>query len=151
MFTRREMLAGTTAFAVLVALPARAQTGVNHKVQMLNKGKKGAMVYEPDFVAASPGDTIIFIPTDKSHNAESIKGMLPENALPFKGKLNEQITITIEKEGVYGVKCVPHYGMGMVMLIAVGTPSNLDEAGAVKHPPKAKKRFDELLSEVPAA
>ena len=38
MFTRREMLAGTTAFAVLAALPARAQTGVNHKVQMLNKG-----------------------------------------------------------------------------------------------------------------
>ena len=34
------------------------------------------MVYEPDFVAASPGDTITFIPTDKSHNAESINGML---------------------------------------------------------------------------
>ncbi|CAG0983142.1 MAG: pseudoazurin [Rhizobiaceae bacterium] len=151
MLTRREMLAGTTAFAALAALPARAQTSVNHKVQMLNKGKKGAMVYEPDFVAASPGDTVTFFPTDKSHNAESIKGMLPENALPFKGKLNEEITITIEKEGVYGVKCVPHYGMGMVMLIAVGTPSNLDEARAVKHPPKAKKRFDELLSEVPAA
>jgi|GEM_PF-3167354 hypothetical protein len=36
MFTIREMLAGTTAFTALAALPARAQTGVNHEVQMLN-------------------------------------------------------------------------------------------------------------------
>ncbi len=151
MFTRREILSGATAIAALSTLPARAQTGVNHEIQMLNKGTKGAMVYQPDFVTASPGDTITFIPTDKSHNAESIKGMLPEGAVPFKGKLNEQITITIENEGVYGVKCTPHYGMGMVMLIAVGTPSNLDEAKSVKHPPKAKKLFDELLAAVPAA
>ncbi|EKF39881.1 MULTISPECIES: pseudoazurin [Hyphomicrobiales] len=151
MFTRREMLAGSTALTVVSVLPARAQTGTNHEVQMLNKGTKGVMVYEPDFVTAAIGDTVTFIPTDKSHNAESIKGMLPEGAEPFKGKLNEEITITIEKEGVYGVKCTPHYGMGMVMLIAVGAPGNMEEARAVKHPPKAKKLFDELLDAVPAA
>lgn len=142
MFTRREMLAGATALTVVSVSPARAQTGTNHEVQMLNKGTKGVMVYEPDFVTAAIGDTVTFIPTDKSHNAESIKGMLPEGAEPFKGKLNEEITITIEKEGVYGVKCTPHYGMGMVMLVAVGAPGNMDEARAVKHPPKAKL-FDE--------
>jgi pseudoazurin len=109
---------------------------------MLNKGKKGPMVYEPDFVRAAPGDTVTFVPTDKSHNAVSIKEMLPEGAQAFAGKLNEEITITIEKEGVYGVKCAPHYGMGMV---------NLEDARAAKHPPKAKKLFDELLNAVPAA
>ncbi|WP_223479558.1 pseudoazurin [Oricola indica] len=107
------------------------------------------MVYEPDFVAASPGDTITFIPTDKSHNAESINGMLPENALPIKGKLNEQSTITIEKEGVYCVKCVPHYGIGTVMLIAVGAPSNLDEARTVEHPPKQKSCSTSCLLKFP--
>jgi pseudoazurin len=77
--------------------------------------------------------------------------MLPEGAQAFAGKLNEEITITIEKEGVYGVKCAPHYGMGMVMLISVGAPVNLEDARAAKHPPKAKKLFDELLNAVPAA
>lgn len=151
MLTRREILAGATALTVVSGLSARAQSGTNHKVQMLNKGKKGPMVYEPDFVRAVPGDTVTFVPTDKSHNAVSIKEMLPEGAQAFAGKLNEEITITIEKEGVYGVKCTPHYGMGMVMLISVGAPVNLGGARAAKHPPKAKKLFDELLDAVPAA
>jgi pseudoazurin len=105
--------------------------------------------YEPDFVAAAPGDTVTFVPTDKSHNAESIAGMLPADAKPFKSKLNEQVTINLQGEGLYGVKCTPHYGMGMVMLISVGAPTNLEEAGSVRYPPRAKQLFDELLAAVP--
>lgn len=139
--------------AILATTVALALTGAvnaaEHEVLMLNKGAKGAMVFEPDFVQAQPGDTIRFVPTDKSHNAESIKGMLPEGAQAFKGKVNEEIVYTVEAEGVYGVKCLPHYGMGMVMLISVGSPANLDEAKMVKHPGNAKAHFDELLSAVP--
>jgi len=91
---------------------------------------------------------VTFIPVDKGHDAESIKGMIPDGAEPFKGKMNEQITVKLEKEGVYGVKCTPHYGMGMVALIAVGEPVNLEQAKAIKHPGKAKKVFGELLEEV---
>ncbi|SIT55664.1 hypothetical protein BQ8794_220228 [Mesorhizobium prunaredense] len=43
---------------------------------------------------------------------ETIKGMLPEGAEAFKSKFNEVFTVTLDKEGVYGVKCAPHYGMG---------------------------------------
>lgn len=150
MFTRREVLIGTAATIALAALPARA-AATDHQVMMLNKGKKGAMVYEPDFIVAAPGDTVTFIPTDKSHNAESIKGMIPDEATAFKGKLNEQITVTLEKEGVYGVKCLPHYAMGMVALIVVGKPVNLEQAKAVKQTGKAKKVFEELLAQVPAS
>lgn len=150
MFTRREVMLGTVGIIALTALPARA-AGTDHQVMMLNKGKKGAMVYEPDFIVAAPGDTVTFVPTDKSHNAESIKGMIPDDATAFKGKLNEQITVTVEKEGVYGVKCLPHYGMGMVALIVVGKPLNLEKARAVKQTGKAKKVFEELLAQVPAA
>lgn len=120
-----------------------------HEVQMLNKGEKGAMVFEPDFIQAAPGDTIRFIPTDKTHNAESIPTMLPEGAEPFKGKVNEDITITITQEGVYGIKCQPHYAMGMVALVVVGNPVNLEEAKAVKHPGVARKRFEAAFAQIP--
>lgn len=108
------------------------------------------MVFQPAFVQAAPGDTVKFVPTDKTHDAQSIKGMIPDSAEPFKGKMNEEITVTLTQEGVYGVKCAPHYGMGMVALIAVGKPVNLDAATAVKHSGKAKKVFADLLSQVPA-
>ena len=138
------------ALAMIALAVTAAFTGTafaaEHEVHMLNKGAKGAMVFEPDFVQAQPGDTIRFVPTDKSHNAESIKGMIPDGAEAFKGKINEEIVYSVGAEGVYGVKCTPHYAMGMVMLISVGAPTNIDAAKTVKHPGKAKVHFEELLS-----
>lgn len=130
---------------------AGAAGAAEHEVKMLNKGEKGAMVFEPDFIRAAPGDTIRFVPTDKSHNAEAIKGMVPEGAELFKGKLNQEVVVTLDKEGVYGVKCAPHYGMGMVALIEVGNAANADEAQAVKHPGKAKTAFAELFGQMLAS
>lgn len=141
----------TIAAALAGLLLASAAQAADHQVQMLNKGEKGAMVFQPDYVAAAPGDTVTFVPTDKSHNVESIKDMLPEGAAPFKGKMNEQITVTVDKEGVYGVKCLPHYGMGMVALIRVGEASeatNIEAAKAVKQPGKAKAVFTELFEQL---
>ena len=64
---------------------------------MLNKGEKGVMVFQPDLVMAAPGDTVTFVPTDKSHNAEAIKDMLPEGATLFKGKARPG-TLTVRYE-----------------------------------------------------
>jgi pseudoazurin len=142
-------------FAMLVLGAAIALAGAanaeEHQVLMLNKGEKGAMVFEPDFIRAAPGDTVRFVPTDKGHNAESIKGMLPEGAEAFKGKFNEEIVVTLDQQGVYGIKCAPHYAMGMVALIEVGEAANLEEAEAVKHPGKAKTAFAELFGLAVAA
>jgi len=121
------------------------------EVLMLNKGEKGTMVFQPDFVRAAPGDTIRFVPTDKGHNVEIIKGMLPEGADAFKSKFNEVFTVTLDKEGLYGVKCAPHYGMGMVALIEVGQPVNLEDAKAVKQTGKAKAVFAELFGQAVAS
>lgn len=140
----------TIAAALAGLLLAGAAQAADHQIQMLNKGEKGVMVFQPDFVQAAPGDTVTFVPTDKGHDAESIAGMIPDGATPFKGKVSEQITVTLDKEGVYGVKCTPHYGMGMVALIVVGKPVNLEQAKAVKQAGKAKKVFEELLAQVPA-
>ncbi|PRD41850.1 pseudoazurin [Phyllobacterium phragmitis] len=143
-----KILAAVT-LGVAVAFAASAGAA-EFEVKMLNKGEKGVMVFEPSFVKAAPGDTIRFVPTDKGHNAESIKGMIPDGAEAFKGKTNGEVTVTLTKEGVYGVKCAPHYGMGMVALIEVGAPANVEAAGQVKHPGKAKAVFAELLGQVSA-
>ncbi|TGS56679.1 pseudoazurin, partial [Mesorhizobium sp. M3A.F.Ca.ET.201.01.1.1] len=77
------------AAAIALLSMAGAANAAEHVVQMLNKGEKGSMVFQPDFVRAAPGDTVKFVPTDKTHNAESIKDMIPEGAEPFKGKPSE--------------------------------------------------------------
>lgn len=121
------------------------------EVKMLNKGEKGVMVFEPDFVKAAPGDTIKFVPTDKGHNVESIKGMLPAGVEAFKSKFGAEYILNVGMEGVYGIKCSPHYGMGMIALISVGEPVNIEEAKAVKHKGKAKKTFKAAFLELEAA
>jgi pseudoazurin len=120
------------------------------EVKMLNKGVKGAMVFEPDLVKAAVGDTVKFIAVDKGHNVEGIKGMLPDGVDPFKGEVSKDFNLTLAKEGVYGIKCAPHYGMGMVALIAVGAPASIDAAKAVKQPGKAKPNFAALFGQLAA-
>lgn len=133
------------AVALLMTTSVNAET---FEVKMLNKGENGSMVFEPAFLEVAPGDTVTFIPTNKGHNAESIKGMLPEGAEKFKSKLSKEFSITLDQEGLYGVKCTPHYSLGMVALIQVGAAVNLDEAAAVKQKGKAKKRFVPLFEQV---
>ncbi len=116
------------------------------EVRMLNKGSDGAaMVFEPSLIKIQAGDTVKFVASDKGHSAESIKGMMPADATPFVGKMSQDIAVAFDKPGVYGVKCAPHYGMGMVALVVVGTPTNFDEAKAVSHPGKAKPAFAALF------
>ena len=135
--------------AALLAGAASPAFAANHEVQMLNKGADGAMVFEPAQVQVAPGDTVTFIPTDKSHNAETIKEILPEGAEPFKGKINDEIVVTFTEPGAYGVKCLPHLGMGMVALVVVGdAPPNLDQAKDAKLPKKARDRLDAAIAEL---
>lgn len=137
-----------TLAAVLgfLAVPAFA---ADHQVQMLNKGADGPMVFEPAFVQAEVGDTVTFVPTDKSHDAAALPGMLPEGVAEFAGKLNQEFVLTVDTPGLYGVKCKPHLPMGMVMLIQVGgDASNYDAIAEGKLPKKARERMDAALAQV---
>ena len=139
--------AALTAFMLNGALAADIQ------VKMLNKGAKGAMVFEPDFITAQVGDTVTFLPTDAGHLAETTPGMLPKGGKEFMGKAGKPVTMTIDTEGVYGVKCLPHLPMGMVAVVVAGNPVNLEDvkAAAAKIPqPKAKKKYADLLAQVGA-
>lgn len=107
--------------ATLVALPAIA---AEHRILMLNYGKEGSMVFEPAYIKAEPGDTITFVPENSSHYVQSYA--IPEDASPWKSKLDDPFTVTVEKEGVYLYYCPPHLMMSMIGVVQVGKPVNLD-------------------------
>jgi pseudoazurin len=140
-----KMIATAATSVMLLAGATSAETFV---VELLDHGKDGMMVFEPAFIAAQPGDTIEFLSTTPGHNVVSIAGMLPEGAEPFRTKLSEDFTLTVEVEGVYGIKCAPHYVLGMVGLIQVGDAVNLQESQAVDHPKKSVRRFEQMLEQV---
>ena len=139
---RIGLLVAGAVMAMAVAAPAAAK---DVQVKMLNKGAHGAMVFEPALVRVAPGDTVTFVATDKGHNAEIISTMMPAGATPFKGKMNQSITVKFTRPGVYGYKCLPHYGLGMVGAVIVGSPPNAAQAKAVSHPGKAKQVFASIL------
>ncbi len=130
----------------LAAIGAGAASAAEVEVHMLNKGATGSMVFEPALVKIAPGDSVHFVATDKSHDVVSIDGMLPEGGQPFEGKVSEDLTVTFTAPGIYGYKCKPHYGMGMVGLVVVGEPTNREAVEAVKQTGLAKKRFAELFA-----
>ncbi|MEY9199248.1 pseudoazurin [Sinorhizobium fredii] len=142
----RIIAKGMAAAAVLAALTGTA-FAADFEVRMLNKGAEGAMVFEPAFVKVNPGDSVTFVPTDKGHNVETIKDMIPDGATAFKSKMNETYKVTFDVPGVYGVKCAPHVGMGMVAAVVVGdAPANVEKVKAVKLPKKARERLDAALA-----
>ncbi len=136
----KRIFATATALALVAGSAAFAET---HEVQMLNRGPDGeTMVFEPAFLEIASGDTVRFVATDPSHNAESVLDMMPDGAEAFKGRINEEIEVTFDADGLYGVKCQPHYAMGMVMTIAVGEVEEAPEdflEGRI--PPRALDRF----------
>lgn len=128
----------------LVALLPSVGYAETHDVQMLTRGDTGAMVYEPAHLQIAPGDTVRFLATQRGHNAASIPEMLPEGAERFIGKIDEEILVSFEIEGRYGIKCSPHYAMGMVMIIDVG---DADDAAPLSDavPRRARERMSDII------
>ncbi|HRN88710.1 pseudoazurin [Hyphomicrobium sp.] len=151
MFNRFSRLAATSVL-ILGALAGSA-SAAEIEVKMLNSDGEGKrMLFQPDFIKANVGDTVKFILAEMPHNAESIPELWPEGVPTFKGKLNEEITITIDKPGIYGIKCMPHYTMGMIAMIVAGDEHpNKDQLDTYK--PKGKestKRFEEFKAQLAA-
>ncbi len=145
----KTMIATLAAAVWLAGAFATSALAANVEVKMLNKGEAGAMVFEPALIKIAPGDTITFLPTDKSHNAESIKEMTPEGGELFKGTISKEVVATFSVPGVYGIKCAPHLGMGMVALVVVGEDTgNLEAVKAAKMPKKAQERLAPLFAEI---
>lgn len=145
---KTRILSLAAAGALLLA--AGQAAAAEHTIKMLNRGADGFMVFEPAVVKAKPGDTLRFVPTDLSHNAEMITGMVPDGVPLAKGAMNKELVVKVTKPGVYGFKCSPHFSMGMVALVQVGPAANKAavQAAAAKTPGQAKKRFATYLARV---
>jgi pseudoazurin len=86
----------------------------------------GATNFNPMHLFVKPGDTIQW-KNMTIHDSESMEGLIPEGAEPWKGKIGQEIAVTLDVEGVYIYKCNPHYPMGMVGAIIVGEPNNMNQ------------------------
>jgi pseudoazurin len=135
--------------AASLAIVGAAPPPKQWTVRMLNKGPDGQMmVFSPAKLTIAPGDSVKFVATDKGHNAESIAGMAPAGAAPFKGAINQEIEVRFVQPGLYGYKCLPHLGLGMVGVVQVGNDANRAamQAQAAKLPGLGKKRMAALLA-----
>lgn len=149
MLSRFGRLAATSL--VLLGTFAGPASAEEIEVLMLNSDGEGKkMLFQPDFIRANVGDTVKFVLKEMPHNAESIPDLWPEGAPTFKGKLNQEISYTIEQPGIYGIKCMPHYTMGMIAIIVAGDElPNKDQLETYK--PKGKestKRFEEFKAQL---
>jgi pseudoazurin len=136
--------------ALLLLAAAASANAADHTVKMLTAGKDGSMVFEPAFVKVAVGDTVVFTPTEKAaHNSASL--LVPAGAKTWKGGPDQELKVTIDKEGIYLYACQPHKMMGMVGVIQAGKPDNLAAAKAAAAKEAAgfamgKDRFDKALA-----
>ncbi|MEG6507801.1 pseudoazurin [Methyloligella sp. 2.7D] len=137
-------------FAVL-CLSVSGAAAAEHVIEMLNDGGDGQyMVFKPDYLEVEVGDTIKFEPVDPGHNAVTIPEVWPEGVPHVEGEISEPVSFTVEKEGVYGIKCVPHFMMGMIALIVAGEPVNAAQAESFEVPAMGKERYDSIKSKLEA-
>ena len=141
----------TRALALWAALVMASVNAVaeEHAVEMRSTTDNGNFRFVPALLRVEPGDSVRFLPVDPGHNAETIEGMVPPGAEPFRGGIDEELVVTFEVEGIYGYKCLPHYALGQIGLIVVGdTTVNLEDAAAVSHPGSARTEFEALFAEL---
>ena len=127
MYLKRSLL---VVLLVLGSIEVSAQ-----QIHVINAE---ARIFNPDVIYVKPGDNVRFV-NMTSHDAVSInqvplpdgqvfEGMLPEGAEGWKSKMGNDFTLQMDIEGVYPYVCIPHIGFGMVGVIVVGEPVNVDAA-----------------------
>ena len=77
--------------AVTLTVASSAALAAEHVIEMKNSGDDGAMVFEPGFLKAEPGDTVKFVLTNQAHNSVSVE--VPEGAEGW------QFDITVVRAG----------------------------------------------------
>lgn len=113
-----------------------------YTVLTYNKDPNGnKMSFYPPVLKIKKGDTVIFVPTDKGHNAQTIRGATPKK-VKFKSKVSKTFQFTFNEDGTVLYKCTPHYTMGMIGTILVGDYKvNFNDVINSKLKPKSMKRL----------
>jgi pseudoazurin len=136
--------------AMALALGAAAAQAAVYPVKEVNTGAQGAEAFDPGFIKMNPGDTLRVVAGDAGHNMESMDNMVPAGVAPIRVAMGKGADVKLTTPGIYVFRCVPHYGMGMVLMVQVGAATNLAEvqAAAQKAPPLARKRLQADLAQV---
>ncbi len=118
----KDVAMKTLILAATLALAAAPALAAEHVVRMLNSGGNGErMVFEPSFVQAKSGDTVVFQPADNGHASASV--IVPSGADTWDAGLNEETRVTLTQPGVYLFKSRPHFALGMIGMIVVDSPA----------------------------
>ena len=122
------------------------------EVEMLTTNYAGdRMVFSQELVCAEVGDVIRFLPTDRSHNAQSVKGTLLAGQKSFKGKQNKEVEYLVTETDLTAVVCAPHQAMGIAALIVVGNDlSNAQKVLGARLRGKAKDKIKALIEQAKA-
>src|SRR5260221_2500967 len=118
------------------------------QVKELNRGPTGFFVFDPELVRVKPGDTVCLLASDKGHDVHSVSGMIPDGAQPIDGKTNQDTKVTFNQLGVYVIICKIHTLMGMMCVVVVGDPVNIDKIDPSALPPKAKAKILTRLDQI---
>lgn len=84
-----------------------------------------ARIFNPDVIYIHPGDTVRFV-NMVSHDSKSVEGLIPDGAEHWESGIGNNISLKLDIEGTYAHVCVPHLGFGMVGVIVVGKPVDID-------------------------
>lgn len=149
MSFRLGLLLGAGLLATAFAGGARAD---EIHVKMLDKSSSGPLAFDPGFVRAKPGDTIVFEPAQQGGHS-SVSLLVPPGAQPWTGAVDKETRVRLDTQGVYLYACAAHQMMGMVGVIQVGKPVNLDDAKKAAKSEARKfvlnrDRFDQELAQL---
>lgn len=138
-------------FSVLIILSTKIYAK-NHEVKLLTSGDNGqTMLMSPGYLKISKGDTVTFLPSDASHNIQSVS--IPKKVKAFASQMGQKFSYTFDEKGVYLYKCTPHFALGMLGVIQVDNTENLaqvrkDWSGISTGVVMNKERVGEYLSQV---
>ena len=135
----------TLILATLVSLTAVPTIAAESTIEMLNSKNGENLVFSEKFTKIAKGDTVTFKASKPGHNAEFIPGGFPQGAEELHGQVGKDVAYTFSVPGIYLVRCTPHYGMGMVAVVEVDAPSNLDQIKQLYLPGKVRAVIDEQL------
>lgn len=143
----RFLLAG-----LILAAGVQAVQADEIRIKMLDMSASGPLAFEPSFLKARVGDTVIFEPTQKGgHSTVSL--LVPPGAQAWSGVADKETRVTLSKEGVYLYACTAHKMMGMVGVIQAGNPVDLEAARQVAAQEASKfvmnkDRFEKELAQI---
>lgn len=145
-------IAGLLCTGLMAAFGSQPAPAAEIHVKMMDISDSGQLAFEPGFVKAQAGDTIVFEPTQKGgHSTYSL--LVPPGAKAWSGAADKETRVRLETEGVYLYACTAHKRMGMVGVIQVGQPINLEQAKKAAASESSgfvfnKDRFDKELAQV---